>query len=72
MPIPMSATEIADDLADRIRRGEYEPGSRLPTYLELATLYGVGETTITTVVRLLKDRGVVVGAQGRGVFVVDD
>lgn len=72
MPIPMSAKAIADDLADRIGRGQYPPGSRLPTYHELADLYSVGETTITTVILMLKQRGVVVGAQGRGVFVPDE
>ncbi len=70
-PLPMSASQIADDLADRIRIGDYPPGSRLPTYGELATLYKVGSTTITNVINALKERGLVVGMQGRGVYVVD-
>jgi DNA-binding GntR family transcriptional regulator len=69
-PIPPSAAQIADDLVDRIRSGEYPPGSRLPAYRELANLYDVGMTTISTVIVMLKARGFVVGAQGRGVFVV--
>lgn len=70
-PMPMSAAQIADDLADRIRGGEYPPGSRLPTYGELANLYNVGSTTITNVINALKERGLVVGMQGRGVYIVD-
>lgn len=72
MPIPMSATEIADDLAERIELGEYAPGEQLPTYRELARLYNVGETTITTVILMLKQRGVVVGVRGRGTFVPEE
>ena len=69
--IPLSAEAIADDLADRIERGDrdHEPGSRLPSYLEMANLYGVSVSTIANVVVRLKERGLVVGAQGRGVFV---
>jgi GntR family transcriptional regulator len=67
----MTADEIADDLADRIQAGEYKPGSRLPTYRDLMDLYDVGYTTIYNVVVRLRARGLVRGAQGRGVYVVD-
>jgi DNA-binding GntR family transcriptional regulator len=72
-PIPLSAEAIANDLADRIERGDrdHEPGSRLPSYLELANLYEVSVSTIANVIVRLKERGLVVGAQGRGVFVAD-
>lgn len=71
MPLPMSYTGIANDLEDRIRRGEYPPGSKLPTLQELGTLYGVGYTTIHKAIALLKDRGIVVSSQGRGVYVTE-
>ncbi len=71
MSVPMSAAEIADDLADRIRDGEPPPGSKMPSYHELAVLYGVGTTTIANVMTVLKERGLVVGYQGRGVYVAD-
>ncbi len=71
MPVvPMSAAQIADDLAARIADGDYgPPGTQLPTYQQLATLYSVGMTTIAKVVLDLKWRGVVVAVQGRGTFV---
>ena len=72
MPIPMSSDQIFEDLADRIRMGEYAPGEELPTYIELATLYGVGRTTISVVLKRLKDAGLVIGVRGRGVFVAED
>lgn len=68
--IPMSADQIARDLTDRIAAGEYgDPGSQLPTYATLADLYSVSESTITKVIGLLRERGVVVGVVGRGTFI---
>lgn len=71
MPIPMSSAEVADDLEDRIRTGEYRPGSRMPTHRELAVLYDMGMTTITNVMRVLRERGLVVGRQGKAVYVAE-
>lgn len=68
----LSAAQIADDLESRIHRGNYPRGSKLPSYRELAVEYQVGITTISNVIALLKDRGVVYGEQGRGVFVVEE
>lgn len=70
--IPMSADQIARDLAERIAAGEYgAPGSQLPTYAALAGLYSVSESTITKVIGLLRERGVVTGVPGRGTFVAE-
>lgn len=67
----MSSDQIYEDLIDRIRTGEYPPGTELPSYRELAKLYSVGRTTISVVLKRLKDAGLVVGVQGRGVFVAE-
>jgi GntR family transcriptional regulator len=67
--IPMSSDQIVNDLAERIRLGEYEPGQQLPTYAVLANLYDVSPATIAIVVRILKERGLVVGVRGRGTYV---
>jgi GntR family transcriptional regulator len=70
--VPMNADQIARDLTDRIAGGEYgAPGSQLPTYATLAGLYSVSESTITKVIGLLRERGVVVGVPGRGTFVAE-
>lgn len=65
----MSSNQIAEDITERIKAGEYQPGSQLPTYAALAALYSVSPGTIAIVVRILRERGVVVGVQGRGTFV---
>lgn len=67
----MSASylDIADDLAERIERGEYPPGSWLPTYPALARMYSVSRATIQRALLVLRTRGVVVGYQGKGSYV---
>lgn len=71
MPVPMSGNQIVEDLAERIERGEYAPGDKLPSYNELAELYGVKFGTIARVVMVLRDRGLVVGRAGKGVYVAE-
>lgn len=67
-PILMTAPQIADDLAERIRSGEYAPGVQLH-FEQLATLYGVERWTIKRAVALLRARELVVDVPGRGVYV---
>jgi GntR family transcriptional regulator len=69
--IPLAYAEIAEDLAARIRSGEYQPGDKLPSYKGIGELYSVLFSTAARAVALLRDRGLVVGAPGRGVFVAD-
>lgn len=72
MPIPMSVTQIADDMIERIYGGEYPEGERLPTYRELGDVYSVSFSSIAKVIWILRDRGLVIGVPGVGVFVVDE
>ena len=67
--VPMSSEQIVNDLTERIRLGEYPKGSQLPTYAALSKLYDVSPGTIALVMRILRERKVVVGVPGRGTFV---
>lgn len=67
--IPMSSGEIAEDIASRIASGEYQPGDKLPSYREIAELYGVHFATAARAMRDLRIRGLIVGSTGRGTFV---
>ena len=69
MTIPLNYRGIADDIAARIATGEYPPGAKIPSYSKLAALYSVSISTAQRAVMVLQERGLVVGAQGRGVFV---
>ncbi|QGN46592.1 winged helix-turn-helix domain-containing protein [Micromonospora sp. WMMD558] len=67
--IPLSYVDIAADITARIQAGEYRPGDKLPSYSKLADLYSVSFSTAARAVALLRDRGVVIGSPGRGVYV---
>lgn len=69
--VPMSSTQIADDIAERIRVGEYQPGAKLPSYSELGQLYNCATSTAARVILILRERGLVVGVPGRGTYVTD-
>jgi GntR family transcriptional regulator len=67
--IPLSYAGIAADITARINSGEYQPGEKLPSYAQLSELYSVSFSTAARAVALLRERGLVVGAPGRGVYV---
>lgn len=70
-PTRLTYRQIADDIAERIRRGEYPSGSALPSYRALADMYSVSVSTAQAAVRLLRERGLTRTELGRGVFVAD-
>jgi GntR family transcriptional regulator len=61
--------QIADILRDAIDRGEFGPGSLLPSEPELAQRYGVSRPTINRAVIILRGEGLVRVERGRGVVV---
>lgn len=67
----MSTAQIADDLTARIRSGEYQPGQKLPSGPELADLYDVSISSAARVYLILKERGLIVGVQGKGLYVAN-
>jgi GntR family transcriptional regulator len=61
--------QIADIFRQRIARGIWAKGFRLPANEELATEFGVSRVTIRQAVELLSRDGVIEAQQGRGTFV---
>jgi GntR family transcriptional regulator len=61
--------QIADQLRGGIDRGVLGPGDRLPSEAELIRHYGVARMTARQAVQELRDAGLVVAEQGKGVFV---
>lgn len=61
---------LADDLAHEIRSGQREPGSRLPSYVELAEK-GYAQSTVTRAYQELTAQGLLVTVPGSGTFVVE-
>lgn len=60
---------IADDLRAKIELGELAPGEQIPTYDDLARQYMCSLGAVRKAVDLLKQQGLLISEQGKGVFV---
>lgn len=63
--------QIADGLRADIDAGTLKPGDKLASGRALAEEYGVAAMTVQHAIRLLREEGLLVTWQGRGVFVAD-
>lgn len=61
--------QIADLLRQRIARGQWPPGARVPTLEALVAEFGVARVTVRQAVDVLSREGLVSPQQGRGTFV---
>ena len=62
---------VADQLRDKILRGEVGVGERLPPERELAPAFGTNRNTLREAIRSLEAQGLVTVRQGDGVRVAD-
>lgn len=60
---------VARHMLDRIESGEWEPGRKLPSVVDLAAAYGVGRSTIREAVSALKAMGWLDVRHGGGTYV---
>jgi GntR family transcriptional regulator len=60
---------VAHSFRARIGHGDWPAGTKLPTFNELATEYGVAVVTIHQAVALLAADGLLSSGRGRGTFV---
>ena len=63
--------QLAEELRNALRAGEYPPGSQLPTEHQLCGRYGVSRVTVRKALEELSQRGEVVRRPGKGTFVAD-
>src|SRR5437588_3585213 len=61
--------QIADALRNKIRSGELAPGDALPSLSQLMAEFGVSNTVVRSAMQILRSEGLVVGQQGKGVYV---
>jgi len=66
---PSSYEHITDDLRSRIRTGEWAPGDKLPSRIELGRQYGVSEYMMSHPINQLRREGLVTSARGSGTYV---
>ncbi|WP_431934362.1 winged helix-turn-helix domain-containing protein [Nonomuraea jabiensis] len=63
--------QIADDLRAQIQGGSLAPGTPLPSTAQLADQYDASLSVVKMAVGILRNEGLVIGQQGKGVFVRD-
>ena len=63
---------IAEDLRDRVARGEFAAGRLLPSEAELSAAYDASRVTVRQALEALRDEGLVDARQGFGWFVAAD
>ena len=61
--------QLADLLRSAIERGDYAPGSTLPSEPELAQQYEVGRLTVNRAIQILRSEGLVRVERGKGSIV---
>ncbi|MFG1753665.1 GntR family transcriptional regulator [Streptosporangium sandarakinum] len=61
--------QVAEDLRDRINRGEIPADNPLPSEPALADAYGLSRTSVRNAIKQLKDWGLVRTEQGKGTYV---
>ena len=64
--------KISEDIADKIKKGEYATGAMLEPERKLMEAYGVERTTVRRALELLVSEGLIVKKAGLGTFVSDD
>ena len=63
--------QVLDDLRQRITSREFSPGARIPSIRELCETHRVSPITVRRALSELVNEGLLRGAQGRGMFVID-
>jgi GntR family transcriptional regulator len=62
-------SQLAETLITTLHDGPYQPGDLFTTEAELIERYGVSRNTVRIALQTLKDMGLIVSVQGKGVFV---
>ena len=67
---PKLADMVVDALRRRISAGEFPPGAKLPTEVQLTAHFGVSRTVVREAIAALAADGLVQSRQGAGLFVM--
>lgn len=63
---------LANELWRRIASGEWTPGQRLPTVVQMAESFDVSPATVRSALGVLSKQGLIHARQGRGTFVATE
>ncbi|WP_369364721.1 GntR family transcriptional regulator [Streptomyces sp. CG4] len=67
---PAMYMQVAQRIADDIRRGRYKPGELLPSETQMVAMYGIGKHTARAAVAELRRMGLAESQQGKGSIVL--
>lgn len=67
---PSMYMQVAQRMANDIRRGRYKPGDLLPSETEMVKMYGIGKHTARAAVAELRRMGLAESLQGKGSIVL--
>ncbi|MGH8957226.1 MAG: GntR family transcriptional regulator [Acidimicrobiia bacterium] len=68
MPASRLTDQVASQLSDRLRQGEWKPGERLPTEHQLSAEFGVSRPTVRSALSRLESLGLTITRHGLGTF----
>lgn len=68
---PPDYLRVVDAITARIAAGEWRPGDKLPTQAALAAEYETSVSTVKAALRILRERGLVEGQQGKAIYVAN-
>lgn len=71
-PLKRKSQQVAEDLLDKLYRGEYEPGAKLPSEREFAAAMEVSRTVVREALNSLQMVGVVERRVGDGTYIRKD
>jgi DNA-binding GntR family transcriptional regulator len=63
--------QVAADLRTKIENGTLATGAQLPSMTQLREMYEVSNTVVRDALNELRREGLIIGQQGKGVFVRD-
>lgn len=63
--------QVAEDLLDNIRIGKWKEGDKIPTEVDLCSIYDVSRITIRKAIDELVKEGLLYRKRGKGTFVTD-
>jgi len=64
--------QLAERIEEKIIKGDFQIGDRLPTEYDMAAQFGVSRTVVREAMKALKEKGWIETRVGRGTFVVDN
>ncbi|MDR7318264.1 GntR family transcriptional regulator [Brevibacillus nitrificans] len=62
---------IKEEMEEKIRSGEYKPGDRLKSEMEMAKMFGVSRETFRSAVKLMEQENKLLVKHGVGTFIVN-